>query len=155
MSTKSFDSNRTPGLTIFFFWSQYVDGYLSIDMIVRKALFAYMTNKDKDITLSVLIPVRVGVPQCAVLGPLLFIIFVNGISTCLRMSQVNTFVDDTIHCNAMHKVLLQHTVRMKGRCHLWPVVHVSNISTAHNHNTITLNIDIHVSGVPLCPREVK
>ena len=72
--------------------------------------------------------------------------FVNGISTCLRMSQVNTFVDDTIYCNALHKVLLQHTVRMKGRCHLRPVVHVSNIRTAHNHNKITLSVDIHVSG---------
>ena len=45
--------------------------------------------------LSVLTPIISGVPQDMVLGPILFLIFINGIEYCISSSIVGCFADDT------------------------------------------------------------
>ena len=59
--------------------------------------------------------VKVGVPQGSVLGPLLFVIFINDISQHVGLSTVNLFADDTlVYCTADNvfntNEKLQHSV---------------------------------------------
>lgn len=55
---------------------------------LQRISFADSTSTDET--------VEYGVPQGFVLEPLLFIMFINGISKCLQNVKVNLFSDDTL-----------------------------------------------------------
>ena len=60
---------------------------------------SYLTNREQSVVIngehSVPAKVVSGVPQGTVLGPILFIIFLNDLSSCIQHSVVSSFADDT------------------------------------------------------------
>ena len=62
-------------------------------------LHAYLTNRWQTVVINGIhsYPAKVisGVPQGTVLGPILFIIYLNDLETCIRHSVISSFADDT------------------------------------------------------------
>ena len=62
-------------------------------------LVSYLCNRVHRVSLascsSSLLPVKSGVPQCSILGPLLFLVYVNAIFTAVSPSCLFLFADDT------------------------------------------------------------
>ena len=69
---------------------------------------SYLTNRFQRITinhcLSDLLPVKSGVPQGSMLGPLLFIytVFINDLPKLIRHSSILSFADDTKYYRVIH-----------------------------------------------------
>jgi hypothetical protein len=61
---------------------------------------SYMSNRTQEtkfnVKISDTINVQLGLPQGSVLGPLLFILYINDIKNVLRYSKLNLFADDTL-----------------------------------------------------------
>ena len=65
-----------------------------------KRLQSYLTNRTQVTAIgnvySSAKPVHIGLPQGSVLGPLLFIIYVNDLSSCIKYCKVSLYADDTV-----------------------------------------------------------
>ena len=67
---------------------------------------SYLTDRSQFVTIdgkqSDHLPIKQGVPQGSVLGPVLFLLFVNDIPLHLSHSSIDIFSDDTILSANMH-----------------------------------------------------
>ena len=73
--------------------------YYGIRGVAKKWFESYLNNRKQFVTLnetdSSLKPVSTGVPQGSVLGPLLFLVYINDLHKCVKYSKVYHFADDT------------------------------------------------------------
>ena len=73
---------------------------------------SYLSNRKQyvqfDESISSLLPIFTGVPQGSILGPLLFIIYVNDISACSKKFNFITYADDTTLIITMRNDIQHH-----------------------------------------------
>jgi len=96
---------------------------LQVDPFLIRWVSNYLTNRIQSIVLggaqSNPLPVVSGVPQGSVLGPLLFLIYINGVSASVTDSKITLYADDI----ALYKSLeiLETTLCCKVTLHQYAV----------------------------------
>ena len=85
-----------------------------------------------DNTKSDLLPIKCGVPQGSVLGPLLFILYINDLANCCLLGKIRIFADDTaiyFECSNIDELVHIGSHIMK------------NLDSWFTANLLTLNTD--------------
>ena len=68
-------------------------------LLITNWFKSYLTNRKQHVSIngyaSNEVEINIGVPQGSVLGPLLFLIYINDLNIALKYSTVRHFADDT------------------------------------------------------------
>ena len=110
--------------------------YYGIRGVTKDWFTSYLTNRYQYVSLgqteSELQPVSCGVPQGSVLGPLLFLVYLNDLSNCSEILDFHLFADDA---NLFYKHKNLKVLESKVNNEL------VNIHTLLSANKLSLNID--------------
>ena len=68
---------------------------ISVQLMVQLNDFVPIYTKDTKGSMCTTLPVNTGVPQDSILGPLLFIIFINNMCNVIKYGDISMYADDT------------------------------------------------------------
>ena len=133
--------------------NEWVSSYLS-NRYQFVSLLGFESNKSL---------IKHGVPQGSVLGPLLFLIYINDLHKAIKNSHVFHFADDTNLLNinkSIHVLQIQLNYDLKGLCQ-WLLANKISLNTAKTElilfrkplQVIPLNLKIKINGKKLYPTE--
>ena len=113
-----------------------------------KWLESYLNNRQQCVQvgnqISSFLPIKCGVPQGSVLGPLLFLVYINDIANSSKLIQFQLFADDTcIFYSHKNKIVLENTLNSElAKVSNWLIanklslnVEKSNVLTFRNKNS--------------------
>ena len=73
---------------------------MGLDSACVKWFRSYLTNRHQVVilqnVLSDSLPIKCGVPQGSILGPLLFMCYINDMCTCVNDSKLLLYADDSV-----------------------------------------------------------
>ena len=82
---------------------------MNLNPYILKWLFCYLLNRRQSVVVngeqSPSLPVISGVPQGSVIGPLLFLIYINDITTSVSHSKLSLYADDIALYRTIHSVI--------------------------------------------------
>lgn len=131
---------------------------LNIDSSVLSWIHCFLTNRQQLVTVngfsSTLVSVTSGVPQGSVLGPLLFLIYINDIASNIS-SKISLFADDCVVyrevTNSFDLIQLQNDINTISLwCDTWSMeLNANKCKSMRISRTSQINPDYNIRGIAL------
>ena len=128
---------------------------------------SYLTNRQQFTTVnnkqSELSSIEFGIPQGSILGPLLFLIYINDLSKAIIFSSVHHFADDTniLYASSLkdiNKKIIHHLSNLvqwlKANKILLNVSKTEIVTFKSHSKQITKHLNFHLSGQKIIPKNL-